>query len=184
MSQKYYKFKIVESLLRKENHIRALARELKTNQTTIARKINELRRENVTDYKQEGRNKVYFLKRSLEAFQFIVITEHIRLLDIIKEYTYLRRAIEEIKLNKKIKLAILFGSHARRSAVKGSDIDIFIETNDKNIKKEVENINSAISVKIGRFDRKSLLIKEVMKAHIIIKGVETFYEKLGFLEKN
>ncbi len=63
MPQNYYKLKIVEALLRKENHIRALAKQLKTNQTTIARKVKELYNENVVDYKQEGRNKVYFLKK-------------------------------------------------------------------------------------------------------------------------
>jgi len=64
MSQNDYKIKIAESLQKKENHIRGLAKELNTNQTTIARKINELFKENVVDYKKEGRNKVYFLKKN------------------------------------------------------------------------------------------------------------------------
>ncbi len=181
MSQNYYKIKIVESLLQKENHIRGLAKELKTNQTTIARKIGELYQENVVDYKREGRNKVYFLKKSLEALQFAMITENYKLLEALREYPYLRRIFQYIKKNKKIKLAILFGSHATKMATKESDIDIFIETRNKAIKTEIENLNSRINVKIGKFNRKNLLIKEIEKNHIIIKGVELYYEKIEFI---
>jgi len=183
MPQNYYKLKIVEALLRRENHIRALAKQLKTNQTTIARKIKELYNENVVDYKQEGRNKVYFLKKTLEAFEFTLIMEHYKLLEVIRKYSYLRKIIQEIKKDKRIKLAVLFGSHARGTATKESDIDIFIETENKRIKEEIEKINSRISVKIGKFDRKNLLIKEIEKSHVIIKGVELYYEKIGFFEK-
>ena len=180
MSQNYYKLKILESLLQKENHIRGLAKELKTNQTTIARKIKELYEENVVDYRQEGRNKVYFLKKSLEALQIVMVVEHYKLLEVLKKYPYLRKIFQSIKQNKKIKLAILFGSHTIKTATKGSDIDIFIETKNKAIKAEIENLDSRISVKIGKFDRKNLLIKEIEKNHIIIKGVELYYEKIGF----
>ncbi|MDP1694729.1 MAG: hypothetical protein Q8L34_04275, partial [Candidatus Woesearchaeota archaeon] len=64
MSQDNYNLKIIESLLRSENHIRGLAKLLDTNQTTIARKVQELHKENILDWKQEGRNKVVFLKKS------------------------------------------------------------------------------------------------------------------------
>jgi len=181
MSQNYYKIKVMESLLKKENHIRGLAKELNTNQTTIARKINELFKENVVDYKKEGRNKVYFLKKTLEALQFVLITEHYKLLEILKEYAYLRRIFQEIIRNKKIKLAILFGSHARKTATKESDIDIYIETISRDIKRKIEEIDSRVSVKIGKFNRKSLLIKEIEKEHVIIKGAELYYEKINFI---
>ena len=106
MSQNYYKLKIIESLLKKKNHIRGLAKELKTNQTTIARKVKELYKENIVDYKYEGRNKVYFLKKTLEAFEFILIVEHYKLFEVVSKYPYLRGIIQEIKKDKRIKLAI------------------------------------------------------------------------------
>jgi len=181
MSQNYYKIKIVESLLKKENHIRGLAKELKTNQTTIARKINGLFNENIVDYKKEGRNKVYFLKRTLESLQFVLIVEHYKLIEILKKYTYLRKILQEIIQNRKIRLAILFGSHARKTATKESDIDIYIEAISRGIKRELEEIDSRVSVKIGKFNRKSLLIKEIEKEHVIIKGAELYYEKINFI---
>ena len=181
MSQNCYKLKIIESLLKKENYIRGLAKELKTNQTTIARKLKELFRENVVDYKKEGKNKIYFLKKSLETFQIILILENYKLIELLEKYPYLRRIIQTIKQNKKIKLAIIFGSYTRGLATRKSDIDIFIETRNKKVKKEIENLNSRISVKIGNFNKENLLIKEIIKNHIIIKGVEYYYEKVGFI---
>jgi hypothetical protein len=43
-----------------------------------------------------------------------------------------------------------------------------------------ELLNSRMSVKIGEYDRSNPLIKEIEKKHVIIKGVEPFYEKIGF----
>jgi len=45
------------------------------------------------------------------------------------------------------------------------------------LKINIESIDSKISVKIGKYNKDSILIKEIEKSHIIIKGVEIFYEK-------
>ena len=183
MSQNYYEFKLVSLLLQRENHIRELARMLGTNQTTAARKLAELYSKNVVEYKLEGRNKIYFLKRSLEAYQFVLIAEQIKLIEILREDPYLRRIAKEIKQNKEVNLAVLFGSHAKKTATRNSDIDIFIETKSKKIRNEINNINSRISVKVGEFDTKNLLIREILKNHVILKGAEIYYERTGFFEK-
>lgn len=182
MSQKDYNTKIVEALLKSENHIRGLAKLLNTNQTTIARKVGELYKNNIVDYKQEGRNKVFFVKKTLEAKQFAYTVEANKLLEMLKKYPNLRRIIEEIKKNGKISLAILFGSYAKGTVNKESDIDIYIDTKDSKIKEEIELIDSKIKVKIGIYNRDSLLIKEIEKNHIIIKGVEIYYEKNKFFD--
>jgi predicted nucleotidyltransferase len=70
----------------------------------------------------------------------------------------------------------------RGTANKNSDIDVFIETKDRNLKKQLELLNSRLSMKIGDYDRESPLIKEIEKSHAIIKGAELFYEKIGFLQ--
>ena len=177
MSQINYNIKIVEVLLKSENHIRRLARLIGTNQTTIARKVHDLYKENIIDFKQEGKNKVFYIKKTLEARQYVNFVETYKLLETLKRYPRLRRIIEQIKKNQKISLAILFGSYAKGTASKESDIDIYIDTTDNKIKEEVELIDSKISVKIGNYNKDSLLIKEIEKAHTIIKGVELYYEK-------
>jgi predicted nucleotidyltransferase len=182
MSQNNYNIKIIESLLKSENHIRGLAKSLKTNQTTIARKVLELCQNNVVDFRQEGKNKVVVLKKSLEARQYAYNVETQKLLEILKRYPILRRIIELIRKNEKITLAILFGSYAKGIAKKESDIDIYIDTTDNKLKEEIELIDSKISVKIGEYNKESLLIKEIEKNHAIIKGIELYYEKNKFFD--
>ncbi len=176
MSQKNYKYEIIEQIYHSPQHIRSLARKLNTNQMTILRKLKELEKHNVVDFNFEGRNKVYFLKRTAEAEQFILISEHYKFLKAIKRYPLLRRISSQIRANSKVKLAVLFGSYAKGLANKNSDIDIFVETSSPKIKKEVEAIDTRISVKIGKFSGQSLLIKEIDKAHVILKGVERYHE--------
>ncbi len=79
-------------------------------------------------------------------------------------------------------MAIIFGSYAKELAHKDSDIDIYLETENRKIKKDIENLNSKLSVKIGKYDKNNLLIKEIKKDHIIIKGVEKYYEKNELFE--
>ena len=180
MSHNYYKIKIVQALLRSENHIRSLAKELGTNQTTIARKVQELHVDNVVDFKQEGKNKVVFLKRTLEARQYAYLVEAHKLLELLKKYPQLRRIIELIKKNEKVLLAILFGSYAKGIAKRESDIDIYLATNERKLKEEIEAIDSKIHVKTGAYDKTSLLIQEIEKNHVIVKGIEAYYEKNQF----
>lgn len=182
MSQKDYSKEIVLNLLKMTNHIRRLAKELQTNQMMISRKIKELEQDNIVDYKQEGRNKAYFLKKTLEAQESIFIAEHYKLIRTVKEYPSLRNIILKIKTDPKIKLAVLFGSYAKGLAHKDSDIDIYIETVNKELKKEIEQLNTKVSVKIGKYDPNSLLIKEIEKNHVIIKGIEQYYEKNKFFD--
>ncbi len=82
-----------------------------------------------------------------------------------------------------IPLALLYGSYAKGLAKKDSDIDLFIETLNTSLKKQLEQRNSSLSVKLGDFDIKNLLIREIIKDHIIIKGVEMYFDKTGFFEK-
>lgn len=184
MFQKDYKYEIVELLLKKKIHLREIARKLGTNQTTISRKVNHLVDSNVLDFELIGKNKIYFLKNSLEAMQLAYMTENYKFLKIINDKPLLRRIFEKIIENKKIKLAILFGSYAKDEETKRSDIDLYLETENQEIKKETESLNTNLNIKIGKYNKNSLLIKEIEKSHIIIKGVEIYYERNKFFKEN
>lgn len=171
-------YNILEQLANRPTHIRELARKLNTNQTTIARKLKDLEEQNVVDFKTEGKNKVCFVKDSLESQEHIKIMEHIKLTKLLQKHPVFRQITLELNNNKEIPLAILFGSYAKNSETKNSDIDIYLETKSAKIKLQIEQLNSKISVKIGEFDKNSLLIKEIIKTHIIIKGVDRYYEHI------
>ena len=80
-------------------------------------------------------------------------------------------------------MIILFGSYAKGNPKEDSDIDIYLETNNNKIKNKVKELNSKLSIKIGKFDAKSLLIKEIIKNHIIIGGWKIFMKRVDFLRK-
>lgn len=182
MEQKDYKLEIVNELLNNENHIRGLAKKLNTNHMTIVRKAKELAKDNAVDYKQEGKNKTYFLKKTIEAKNYAFSAENYKLNKLLKKYPALRGIVEKIQKNRKITLAILFGSYAKGISKPDSDIDVYIYTSDKKIKEEVSLIDSKLSIKIGDYNKSSLLIKEIVKNHVIIKGVEQYYDKNKFFE--
>lgn len=182
MEQKSYKYEILNLLLKEKNHIRKLAKKLGINHMTILRKMNSLFKDNIVDYKIQGKNKVYFIKKTSEARQYVFMTEQYKLLMLLEKYPELRWIIDNIQNNKKVRLVVIFGSYAKLIAKKNSDIDVYVETIDRKLKKVLESIDSKLSIKIGKYNKKNLLIKEIEKNHVIIKGVEKYYEKSEFFE--
>jgi predicted nucleotidyltransferase len=171
---------IILILLNEDLHLRAIAKKLSESHSTISRRLNELLKDNIIDYKIEGKNKTFFIKKNLKAKNYIFNAERYKFIKLLNQYPELNIIIEDI-LNKSKNMVILFGSYAKFKANKNSDIDIYVETKDKNIKKDLESLNSKINVKIGTFDPTDNLIKEIVKNHIILKDLEGFYEKI-FLE--
>jgi len=173
---------IILVLIRENTYLRNIAKLLNESHSTVLRRLNTLVKENVLDYKLEGRNKVFFIKNNLQAKNYVFNAERYKLIKLLKKYPELSIIIEDVLKKSKENLVILFGSYAKFKAKKRSDIDIYIETRERKAKEKIEEINSKISVKIGLFERKSLLIKEIIKHHIVLKGVELFYEKTEFFE--
>ena len=62
---------IINELLKNNNHIRGMAKNINTNHMNIIRRIKELSKENVVDYKEFGKNKTYFLKKTIESKNYI-----------------------------------------------------------------------------------------------------------------
>lgn len=172
------KWDIIGILLQKEDHIRGIAKKLKEPHSTILRKLNDLVKENVLDFKIEGKNKVFFIKKNLIAKSYIMESELNKKILLMKKHPELAVIFDEILKKTKERMIVLFGSYAKGTEKNDSDIDIYIETTNRNIKKNIESINSKINVKIGSFDIKSPLIKEIIKNHVIIRGLEDFHEQI------
>jgi len=174
---------IVALLLQADLHPRGIAEKLTTNHMTISRKLRELVKDNVVDYRVEGKNNVYFLKKTLEGRNAAMIAEIYKQTQVISRYPVLRGIFRSVQELPEIHLAVLFGSYAKGLVIKGSDIDIYLETDTTSIKKQLEQKNSSLSVKIGKFDTNSILIREIIKNHVIIRGVEVFIDKTWLPEK-
>lgn len=177
VAQKDYKLEIVLELAGGSMHIRGLAKKTGINPMLAFRKLGELYKENVVDFRKEGKNKIYSLKRTLEAQTYLRLAENYKLVKFLEKYPFLRELIEKIQANKKINFCAVFGSYAQFKAGKNSDIDIYIGSSDRKLKKEIEAICPGVDVKLGKYNKRNLLIREIEKSHVIIKGVEKFYEK-------
>jgi predicted nucleotidyltransferase len=149
---------------------------------TIRNKLVILKEENVVDFKKEGKNKIFSLKRSIEARNYLIIAELYKQSKAIETYPILRGIIHEALKIPDVCLVLLFGSYAKGTAHEESDIDLFIETRDIHVKKDLEKRYSMLSVKTGIFDRESPLIREIQRDHIIVKGVEDYFERLHFFD--
>lgn len=182
METKDYTLEVVIELLKSSSHARELARKINMSHMGVNKILLNLKKRNAADYIIEGKNKVYSLKKTIESGAYIVMAEKYKLIKTIQKYPLLRNIADKLQSNDNIIIALLFGSYAKGIAGKESDIDIYIETKDKNLKKEVESINTKISVKIGKYDESNLLIKEINKNHVILKGVEAYYDKRKFLD--
>ena len=169
---------IVGLLLRSDSHVRGIAQKLNQSHSTVLRKLNTLTTENVVDARREGKNKIFFLKKNIISRNYIIQAEAHKLTTLVLHYPELSVILEEIAQRTDEKLIVLFGSYAKGLAKKESDIDIYIETKNRAVKNSIEDIYSKISIKIGTFDHNSPLIKEIIKDHVIIKGIERFYDLL------
>lgn len=183
MEQKITNYEIILRLLREESHARAIAKILGANHMTLSRKMNQMVKNNILDFKYQGKNKVFFLKNTIEARANIVIAEEYKLTRTVATYPNLRRVIQKFQADNRLKLVVLFGSYSKGLAKKETDIDIYIETKDLKIKREYELFDTKLSIKVGEFNTENNLVKEIEKNHVIIKGVEQYYEKNGFFGK-
>ena len=165
-------------LLKGKIHLREIARLLGESHSTILRKLNKLIKENIIEAEIQGKNKLYSLKDNLMARSIIYMAENYKLIKLLKEYPKLAIILTEVSKRIDEKLIVIFGSYAKFSAKPNSDIDIFIETKSRKVKDTAKEINSKLSIKIGPLDKNSLLIKEIIKNHMILKGVEEFYNKI------
>ena len=168
---------IVLLLLRGPAHIRGIAASLQQPPSTVLRRINALVKQNVIDFNRQGRNKVFSIRKNISAKNHVHLSEHYKLAKILITYPQLGVLIEDILKTSKNRIILLFGSYAKSIAKPDSDIDIYIDTENKKTKEHIEAINSRINVKIGTFDPDNGLIKEIIKNHVILRGVEDYYEK-------
>jgi predicted nucleotidyltransferase len=169
------KLEIIGELTKAPDYSRSLSKKLNIPKSTISDKLNELYNQNILDFKIEGRNKEYFIKNTLESENFIKINEIYKLHKLIEIYPNLKQIIQRIKEESNNEPVILYGSYAKFQAKKDSDIDIFIITKKISLKQQIEAINTKISVKIGKFNKKNLLAKEIINNHIVIQNLSEFY---------
>jgi DNA-binding Lrp family transcriptional regulator len=158
---------------------RQIANKLKMNQKTVSNIFNKLEKEGVLKYSTEGKNKYYFLNMLNPQIKDIIkMLEITRKNKFIQKHSKLKDLFYSLEKRAKGDL-VIFGSYANFTTNKESDLDVFVIGNIR----EIEDLENLYKIKINvvkstkeKINKDDVFIKEVIKNHIIIKGVEEFVE--------
>jgi len=156
---------------------REIARKLKMNQKTASNTLNRLEKAHILKFSTEGKNKYYFLNKfNPQIKEIIKLVEIDRKLRFLEKYKKIQELFD--KLEKKTEgVLIVFGSYANFSANDKSDLDIFVlgKISDVGDLEEIYKIKiNVVKSSKEKFDKNDNFVKEIIKNHIILKGVEDF----------
>jgi predicted nucleotidyltransferase len=172
-------------------HVREMAKLTKKSHVTLLPHLKVLEKNKIIISKISGKNKQYSLN-----FENILTKNHIQLSEIIITNSFLDEIFLIKKLTKEIfnmelkGTMLLFGSYAKKTFHKDSDIDLFYlgKLTDKeiqNIKNIGKTYGKTINVKKSTLTnfksglrKKEALIIEIIKNHIIIQNSEQFINAL------
>ncbi len=158
---------------------RQIAKKLKMNQKTVANMLNKMEKEHVLKFSTEGKNKYYYLNRFSPKIKDII-----KIIEINKKIRFLENNSRLKDLFDKLEqrtqgLLIVFGSYANNKETESSDLDIFVigKISDVNDLQSTYNIKiNIIKSEKSKFNRDEPFIKEIIKNHVILKGIEEFIE--------
>ncbi len=158
-----------------------IAKKKQLNQKTVSNYLNKLEKEHILKSRTEGKNKLYFLNIDNKEIlkNFIIAVEHLRTISFYKKHVLIKEISEKIQpLIKGI--ALIFGSYAKDTQKKDSDLDILIigKCNEEEIDGISQTYNLQISLKIYSRLKKDILTKEAIKNHIILKNSEQLVEEI------
>ena len=154
---------------------RDIAKRLKMNQKTVSNILNHLEKENILKFSFEGKNKYYHLNKFNPNIKEVIKLMEINLkISFIEKNKKIRALFGELEQRAQ-GILVIFGSYAKDTNTENSDLDVFIAGKISNI----EDLENLYNIKInvvksdkGKFDKKEHLIMEIIKNHILLKGVE------------
>lgn len=165
----------------REYYIREVQKQLNISPRTAQLVLEDLERKTILESKTRGKIRTYRVKKSDIAKEYLIFVEQYKKISFLEENQLIKEIVSKIGLNIK-GICFIFGSYAKGTQKKDSDIDIFIVGlyNKQNISKISDLYGIKISIKkypLRIFEKemkKDILIKEVLCNHIIISGIEDF----------
>ncbi len=175
-------FQIIEQLTgnyEQEIYGRELIGKVSMSQKGIALALKELEEQSILKSKKKGSMKFYSLNLNYQHVKEIIsITETMRKIRFLSKNRKIAHIFKDDS-----RIVGIFGSYAKKTHKPESDIDVFIvgkkQKQDYNTKGKAFDLN--ISIKYftqGEFkhllNEKNNLLKEIVKNHIIVFGIEEF----------
>jgi len=171
-------------------HIRELSRKLKLSIPAVKNHVDKLLKEGLITKKYEGRNlKLYINRKNRNLTSYLYQIESIRLKSLPKVIGDAVFDIISLLENKPI-IVIIFGSYAKGTFTKTSDLDVIFVFNKLNdeLEKKAKLVSSRHGISIEPvylswnnfrkkfFDEKDAFMKELKENKIIVIGVEYWRE--------
>ena len=169
----------------REYYVREIERLLKISPRTSQLILEDLEDKGIIESKTKGKIKTFKLNPSEFTKKYLVFVEQYKAIAFLEKKLLIKEIIEKITphING---IGVIFGSYVKELEKEGSDLDIFIAGNYNNdeIKKVSKNLGIEISVKcypLKIFEKsltKDILIKEVLKNHVVFLNAEQFIQKV------
>ena len=172
-------------------HVREIAKLIKKSHVTLLPHLKALEKDRILIANTIGKNKVYSL--NFENFltkQYLLLAELVESVNYLEGLFLIKKITTEIFYLNLYGTMVLFGSYAKKTFKKDSDIDLFYigEATDKEvqgIKKIGKIYGKTINIKkvmINNFEsglrKKDPLIVEIVKNHVLLQNQEPFINAL------
>ncbi len=167
------KYALVLALAQAPGHGRALAKSVGASQPTVARALRELEENGIATAQRQGRNKVYALADTYAARHALAAAEHEKATAFLAGHP--REAVTFTSLLRRTSatMVILFGSYADGTERKGSDYDLYLDITREE-RDELGPLHTKLRIQAGRFDKATALAQEIIRKHVILRGVDGF----------
>jgi predicted nucleotidyltransferase len=164
-----------------EYYIREIASLLPVSHGTVQTILCDLEEKQVLSSTLKGRIRIFRLKKTLLAAEYLGIAEVYKRIAFLEENPLIAELMEKIDpfLSG---CAGIFGSYAKGTATKGSDLDLFVAGDcdrhaiDKTAAKYGVEVNTVVLPKdaFAPVRLQDNLIQEILKDHVIWKETEFF----------
>ncbi len=164
-----------------EYYIREVEKLIKISPRTAQLILESLEDKGLITSKIKGKIKAYTLKRSASCRRYLVFTEQYKAITFFEKNLMINEIID--KTRPFISgVGIIFGSYAKGTETKHSDLDVFVagKYDVAGIRKVSELYGVDVSVKcypsktFEKNIKKDVLLKEILKNHVVFLGSEQF----------
>jgi len=169
----------------REYHIREICTYLPISHGTSQTILSRLEEKQVLVSSQRGNTRIFRIKNGEIALQYFILVEQFKKIRFLQQNPYVSEILNKIYANTD-GIMLLFGSYAKGTEGKDSDIDIFVGglCNEKEIARigriydreiNLKHYPSPAFIPSGRQDP---LLIEIRKKHIVWKNAETFVREI------
>lgn len=164
-------------------NVREIARQLHQNVAKTSKLLNELIGAGLVKYQESGRSKIVSLNFEEQLFaSFVLMSETYKKIKFMETNGVFGEFIKQVEKLDHVYVLVIFGSYARGTPTKESDLDMLIVTDGEYkgglpsyiLPVKIHEIRMEHDLFSDALIKKEALLKEILENHVIIKGLDMF----------